>query len=185
MAICRQAWSQVLPGRLSRPRQCRALERFPRRSRPKNGWTLTSQRSAAGQKACDGSLFDLDAKEANGSTSGQTVGEVIQLYFAFNAPDTQDGLAGSTFRTYRHVASRHLLGLRGMTAGKPTPVARYATEFAKSRPSLSTSRQAPRALREAMKEAKVGPSARAHTWRVLSAVLSWAASSQIVPEIGN
>jgi len=34
-----------------------------------------------------------------------------------------------------------------------------------------------------MKEAKVGPSARAHTWRVPSAVLSWAAASQLVPEI--
>ncbi len=128
-------------------------------------------------------LLDLDAKEANGSGSGQTIGEVIQLYFAFNAPDTQDGLAGSTFRTYRHVASRHLLGLRGMTAGKPTPVARYAAEFA-SQPAVAFNEPtAPRALREAMKEAKVGPSARAHTWRVLSAVLSWAAASQVVTEI--
>jgi integrase len=34
-----------------------------------------------------------------------------------------------------------------------------------------------------MKHAKVGPSARAHAWRVLSAVLSWAANSELVPEI--
>jgi len=128
-------------------------------------------------------LLDLDAKEANDSQSGQTIGQAIQLYFAFNAPDTQDGLAGSTFRTYRHVASRHLLGVQGMSAGKPTPIARYAAEFA-SQPAVAfNGPTAPRTLREAMKEAKVGPSARAHTWRVLSAVLSWAASSQVVPEI--
>ncbi len=34
-----------------------------------------------------------------------------------------------------------------------------------------------------MKHAKVGPSARAHAWRVLSAVLSWGANSELVPEI--
>jgi hypothetical protein len=34
-----------------------------------------------------------------------------------------------------------------------------------------------------MKHAKAGPSARAHAWRVLSAVLSWAANSELVPEI--
>jgi integrase len=130
-------------------------------------------------------LLDLDAREANGSHSGRTIGEVIQLYFAFNAPDTEDGLAGSTFRTYRHVASRHLLGLQGMTAGKPTPVARYAAKFATQPAVAFNEPTAPRALREAMKDAKVGPSARAHTWRVLSAVLSWAASSQVVPEIAT
>ncbi len=128
-------------------------------------------------------LLDLDAKEANGSASGQTIGDVIQLYFAFNAPDTQDGLAASTFRTYRHVASRHLLGLRGMTAGKPTAPAPYAAEFASQPAAALNKPAAPRALREAMKGAKVGSSARAHTWRVLSAVLSWAAASQLVPEI--
>ncbi|MGO9490389.1 MAG: hypothetical protein ACLQBB_15360 [Solirubrobacteraceae bacterium] len=128
-------------------------------------------------------LLDLDAKEANESQSGQTIGDVIQLYFAFNAPDTQDGLAASTFRTYRHVASRHLLGLRGTTAGEPAPAAGYAADFA-SQPAVAFNEpRAPRALREAMKEAGVGASARAHTWRVLSAVLSWAASSRVAPGI--
>jgi hypothetical protein len=70
---------------------------------------------------------DLDAAEANGqNAAARTIGEVVQLYFAFNAPDTADGLAPSTFRSYRHVASRHLLGIAGMERGKPNPPAKYA-----------------------------------------------------------
>ena len=78
-------------------------------------------------------LLDLDATEANRGVAddGMSIGQVIELYFAFNAPETPDGLAQSTFRSYRHVASRHLLGLPGMTAGKPSPTAKYAVDFAR------------------------------------------------------
>ena len=128
-------------------------------------------------------LLDLDAKEASGDTGGQSIGEVIQLYFAFNGPSAADGLAASTFRAYRHSASRHLLGLPGMCRGKNNAPADYAVRFA-TRPAADFNEPAaPRALREAMRHALVGPSARAHAWRVLSAVLSWAANSELVPEI--
>jgi integrase len=128
-------------------------------------------------------LLDLDAKEANGRGSGQSIGEVIQLYFAFNAPETADGLAQSTFRTYRQDANRHLLGVAGVTRGKPLAPAEHAVHFAAQPAALFNEPAAPRALREAMKHAKVGSSVRAHTWRVLSAVLSWAANSELAPEI--
>jgi integrase len=129
-------------------------------------------------------LDDLDAAEANGqNAAARTIGEVVQLYFAFNAPDAADGLAPSSFRSYRHVASRHLLGIAGMERGKPNPPARYAVELARSPAAEFSEPGVPRAFREAMRHARVGPSARAHAWRVLSAVLSWAASSQLVPEI--
>jgi integrase len=128
-------------------------------------------------------LLDLDAKEANRSTTGQSIGEVIQLYFAFNAPETADGLAQTTFRSYRHSANRHLLGVAGMCRGKPLAPAEHAVRFAAEPAAAFNEPAAPRALREAMKHAKVGPSARAHAWRVLSAVLSWAANSELVPEI--
>ncbi len=128
-------------------------------------------------------LLDLDAKEANGDTTGQTIGEVIQLYFAFNAPETADGLATSTFHVYRYSANRHLLGLPGTDRGKKLPPAQYALHFAEQSAAKFNEPAAPRALREAMKHAKVGASARAHAWRVLSAVLSWAANSERVPEI--
>ncbi len=36
-------------------------------------------------------LLDLDAREANAASETRTIGEVVQLYFAFNAPDTADG----------------------------------------------------------------------------------------------
>jgi hypothetical protein len=89
----------------------------------------------------------------------------------------------STFRAYRHSASRHLLGLPGMSRGKKNTPADYAVRFA-ARPAADFNEPAaPRALREAMRHALVGLSARAHAWRVLSAVLSWAANSELVPEI--
>lgn len=75
-------------------------------------------------------LLDLDARDASGDNTGQTIGEVIQLYFAFNAPETADGLSASTFRTYRHSANRHLLGMPGMDKGKARPPASYAVRFA-------------------------------------------------------
>jgi len=128
-------------------------------------------------------LLDLDAKEANVVTSTRTIGDVIELYFAFNAPDTKDGLARSTFKTYRHSASRHLLGLPGSSRGKPLKPAAYAVRFASQDAARFNDPAAPRALREALRPAQVGTSARAHAWRVLSAVLSWAAGSELVPEI--
>jgi integrase len=128
-------------------------------------------------------LLDLDAKDASGDVNGRTIGEVIQLYFAFNAPETSDGLATSTFHSYRHSANRHLLGMPGTDRGKKLAPANYAVCFAGQSVAQFNEPAAPRALREAMKHAKAGPSARAHAWRVLSAVLSWAANSELVPEI--
>ncbi|HSZ13252.1 MAG TPA: hypothetical protein VK790_04375 [Solirubrobacteraceae bacterium] len=128
-------------------------------------------------------LLDLDAREANAAAEGRTIGEVVQLYFAFNAPDTADGLAQSTFRTYASSAKRHLLGHGGASRGRTLDPASYAIRFASEPADIFNQAAAPRALREAMRQARVGPSARAHAWRVLSAVLSWAAQSDLVPEI--
>ncbi len=61
--------------------------------------------------------------------TGQSIGEVIQLYFAFNAPETADGLAQTTFRSYRHSANRHLLGVAGMYRGKPLAPAEHAVQL--------------------------------------------------------
>jgi integrase len=130
-------------------------------------------------------LDDLDAAEANRQSdpTSRAIGEVIQLYFALNAPEMEDGLAPSTFRSYGHSASRHLLGVPGMSKGKALQPAAYAVTFANQPAVGFNEAAAPRALREAMRHAKVGSSARDHAWRVLSAVLSWAAGSQLVPEI--
>jgi hypothetical protein len=130
-------------------------------------------------------LLDLDAREANAALDGMTIGEVIQLYLAYNSPDVEDGLATSTFRRFRGIAKRHLLGHPGARRGRPLMPAEYAVKFA-SVPARRCNDPAPvRALREAMIQAQVGPSARDHTWRFLSAVLSWAARSELVPEIST
>jgi len=128
-------------------------------------------------------LLDLDAKDANCSTDDMTIGEVVQLYFAFNAPDTPDGLSTSTFHTYRYSAKRHLLGHPGVDRGREVPPAPYAVRFAAEPAAKFNEPAAPRAWREGMKHAGVGSSARVHAWRVLSAVLSWAAGSDQVPSI--
>ena len=128
-------------------------------------------------------LLDLDAREANAAIEARTIGEVVQLYFAFNAPDTADGLATSTFRTYSWSAKRHLLGHEGASRGQRMPSAKYAVRLASEPAERFNHAAAPRALRDAMRRERVGQSARAHTWRVLSAVLSWAAQSELVPEI--
>lgn len=42
-------------------------------------------------------LLDLDAREINAATiEARTIGDVVQRYFAFNAPDMPDGLAMSS-----------------------------------------------------------------------------------------
>ena len=128
-------------------------------------------------------LLDLDAREANGPIDARTIGEVVQLYFAFNAPDAEEGLATSTFRSYSASAKRHLLGHEGATRGERLAPASYAVRLAAEPAELFSDPAAPRALREAMRRERVGQSARAHAWRVLSAVLSWAAQSDLVPEI--
>ena len=128
-------------------------------------------------------LLDLDAREASAASEARTIGEVVQLYFAFNAPDTADGLATSTFRTYSWSANRHLLGHEGASRGRRMPPAKYAVRLASEPAERFNHAAAPRALRDAMRRERVGQSARAHAWRVLSAVLSWAAQSELVPEI--
>jgi integrase len=129
-------------------------------------------------------LCDLDAREANAaSVDARTIGEVVQLYFAFNAPAMPDGLAVSTFRTYSALAKRHLLGHEGAMKGTPLAPAGYAVRLASEPAERFNDPAALRSWREAMKLDRVGPSARAHAWRMLSAVLSWAAQSDLVPEI--
>jgi hypothetical protein len=75
-------------------------------------------------------LLDIDARDDSSDVADQRIGEVIQLYFAFNAPETAYGLSMSTFRAYRHSANRRLLGMPGMDKGKPRPPAKYAVRFA-------------------------------------------------------
>ena len=128
-------------------------------------------------------LLDLDAQEANEQDHRRTIAEVIQLYFAFNAPETPDGLAPSTFRSYQHAARRHLLGAPGETRGKYLAPAPHGVRFSTRLASELNKPAAARALREEMRLAGVGASARTHAWRVLSAALSWAAGSQLVPEL--
>ena len=117
---------------------------------------------AAGSHSLRRFLLDLDAKDASGDNTSQTIGEVIQLYFAFDAPETADGLSASTFRTYRHSANRHLLGMPGMDKGRARPPANYAVRFAAQPATTFNEPDAPRALREAMR-ARHGGTVRPRT----------------------
>lgn len=63
------------------------------------------------------------------------------------------------------------------------PTARHALDVAAVPAVRFNEPQAPRAWREAMRQADVAPSIRRRAWVVMSAALSWAARSQAIPEV--
>jgi hypothetical protein len=129
-------------------------------------------------------LLDLDAREAN-EAEARSIGEVLELYLAVNAhPCNEGGLAPSTYERYEWTIGRHLLGrprrrLHGGTLAPP----RYAVAVESVPAARFNTPQAPRAWREDMLLDGVSKSTRDQAWSVLSAALSWAASSHLVPEI--
>lgn len=125
-------------------------------------------------------LLDLDAKEAN-DAEARTLGEVIALYLAVNAhPRNEGGLAPSTYERYESTANCHLLGRPRRDTLAPAP---YALAVAVVPAAHFNGPQAPRAWREQMVREGASKAAREQAWRVLSAALSWAAASHLVPEI--
>ncbi|MGA8364627.1 MAG: hypothetical protein WB709_08910 [Solirubrobacteraceae bacterium] len=129
-------------------------------------------------------LLDLDAKEANQAET-RTIGEILDAYLELNAhPSHQGGLAPSTYERYVSTVNRHLIGRSpAATPGGPRPPKRYALELAVLPAVRFNTPQAPRAWREQMMREGAPKPTRDHAWQVLSAALSWAASSALVPEI--
>lgn len=123
--------------------------------------------------------MDLDAKEAN-LVEVRTIAEVLELYLAINAhPRNEGGLAPSTYERYEQAIGLRLLGkarlrLQGGTRRAP----RYAVTVASVPAMRFNQPQAPRAWREDMLIAGVPKPTRDKAWSVLSAALSWAATSQ-------
>lgn len=129
-------------------------------------------------------LLDLDAQEAN-AVGGRTLGEVIELYFALDAdPDLEGGLTPATFASYRAAANCHLLGHQ-IHNQKHQPIGRasYAVWLAAQPAAEFNQPHAPRRLRAEMRQAGLPQTRGKDAWKVLSAVLSWAAGSHHVPEI--
>jgi hypothetical protein len=129
-------------------------------------------------------LLDLDAKEANAAET-RTIAAVLELYLAVNAhPRNEGGLAPSTYERYEQVVGLHLLGkVRGRPQGGTRRAPEYALKVASVPAAHFNEPQAPRAWREDMLIAGVPKPTRDKAWSVLSAALSWAAASQMVPEI--
>jgi hypothetical protein len=129
-------------------------------------------------------LLDLDAQEAN-REEGRAIGTIIEMYFELDAhPDLDGGLAPSTYYGYRNVAQCHMLGHvihdhRGKAIGR----APYAVKLAQQPASNFNEPDVPRQWREEMRAAGLPHDRVRRSWRVLSSILSWAASSHLVPEI--
>ena len=129
-------------------------------------------------------LLDLDAKETN-EAEGRAIAEVLELYLAVSAhPRNQGGLAPSTYDRYEWTVGHHLNNRprptrRGGTSRPPS----YAVAVARVPAGHFNKPHAPRAWRENMLRACVSKPTRDQAWSVLSAALSWAATSQLVPEI--
>ncbi|MGD0452389.1 MAG: hypothetical protein ABSB69_02220 [Solirubrobacteraceae bacterium] len=129
-------------------------------------------------------LLDLDAEEAN-ALQARTIGEVLELYLAVNAhPSNEGGLAPGTYKRYESAIGRHMLDKPRTCGGDRLAEATSWGRALASVPAVRfNSPRPPSAWREQMLRAGVPRPTRAHAWRVLSAALSWAAASQLVPEI--
>jgi integrase len=142
------------------------------------------QAERRGKASLERFLLDLDAADANPSTSGRTMGEVIQPYFAAVAPWEVKGLAKSTFSVNRNIANRHLLGKPGRTPrGETLPPLDYAVDLAKRPAADFNDPSAPRSWLTEMERAGTSDSVRERAWKVLSGVLTWAANSEAIPEV--
>lgn len=129
-------------------------------------------------------LLDLDAQELN-VAEGRMLGDVIELYFCLDAdPKLDGGLAEQTFYGYRTSANCHLLG-RPVHNHRRQVIGRnaYAVWVSKQPASAFNEPDAPRELRERMRQAGQPATKIKETWKVLSAILSWAAGSHDVPEV--
>jgi hypothetical protein len=143
--------------------------------------------SAASQRGEDSLrrfLLDLDAREAS-EVDGRTLAEVVEMYFALDAdPELEGGLAQSTFAGYKTCANCYILGLpihnhKREVIGR----AAYAIELARTPAVAFNEPHAPRKWRTEMLKSGQPQTRCKEAWKVLSAILSWAASSHEVPEI--
>jgi hypothetical protein len=128
-------------------------------------------------------LLDLDAKETN-ELEARTIGQLLELYLKVNAhPSNPGGLAPSTYERYESLIGLHMLDKprrRVFGMGQPRS---YAVAFCSIPAVRFNEPQAPAAWREQMLREGVPKGTRKQAWRVLSAALSWAASSNLVGEI--
>lgn len=132
-------------------------------------------------------LLDLDAREANGTREGRTLGEVAELYFALDAdPDLEGGLAPATFDSYSRYARIYILGgVRKDCCRKPVGREKFAVRLAALPAVLFNEPHEPRRFREEMRAAGVNKRRADEAWKVLSVILSWAASSHLIPEVST
>ncbi len=129
-------------------------------------------------------LLDLDAKEAN-DLEARTIGQVLELYLQVNAhPENPGGLAPSTYERYESLIGLHMLDKpRPRGRGHLAPPRPHAVALC-SIPAVRFNRpQAPAPWREQMLRQGVPKATRKQAWRVLSAALSWVASSNLMGEI--
>jgi hypothetical protein len=128
-------------------------------------------------------LLDLDAKEAN-ALEARSIGQVLELYLQVNAHPKNPGLAPSTYDRYESFIGLHMLdkahprGFGGLAPPRP-----YAVALCSIPAVRFNQPQASAAWREHMLREGVPKATRKQAWRVLSAALSWAASSNLVGEI--
>jgi integrase len=129
-------------------------------------------------------LLDLDAKEAN-ELEARTIGQVLELYLKVNAhPSNPGGLAPSTYERYESLVGLHMLDRpRRRGSGRPVKPRAYAVALCSVPAVRCNQPRAPVAWREQMLREGVPKGTRKQAWRVLSAALGWAASSNLVPEI--
>jgi integrase len=163
----------------------RRTKSFPSASAANTWMRAYTEAERFGRWSLRAFLLDEDAREAAGPPGGKALGEVVQMWFALDATrGSSSGLAEATYRAYKSAANRHILGKESRTpkGARLAPLA-YAVEIASLPIVAFNEPAAPRAYREAMRRAKVSRPTQIKAWRVLSSCLSWAATSNLVPEL--
>jgi hypothetical protein len=146
-----------------------------------------SDYSAAERRGADSLrrfLLDLDAQEAN-QVDGRLFAEIVEMYFALDAdPTLEGGLARSTFASYSTAANCYLLGKPIKNCSREViGRAQFAVELARQPGVRFNDPELPRHWLGQMRAAGHSQARCAEAWKVLSAILSWAASTHEVPEI--
>lgn len=115
-----------------------------------------------------------------------TLAELVRDWLAFDAdPELEGGLATATFKSFRDVANKHIIGneLRDGQGRVIRPRQGYAIG---DLPAASFCDKGPiRIWLDGMRAAKVSASVEQRAWAVLSSALDWAAERDDYPVTGN
>jgi integrase len=151
-----------------------------------NEWTrLYIQAERRGPQSLEQFLEQRrDAGSAQSESNVVLLQQVVADFLAAKASWNEEGLARATFSSYRGLTQTHLLGHeRQSRQGRKLPPAPWSKEAAITPISEFQDPTIVTAWMEKMVAGGVPKQTRVRAWKVLSSILSWAATSTDYPDI--